>query len=513
MSPTRDRLTALDAAFLHIERDGLPIHVASVATFEAAPLLDDDGNLRLEELRQQASARLRGLPRLRRRVVWPPLAMGRPCWVDDPDFDIADHIDAVELPSDAGPDALRHYAEALVAECLPADRPLWHLRLVTGLPDERIGVVERVHHALVDGVSGVDVATLFLDLSPDSAPAAPEPWSPAPAPTPFALAVEGLAERAAVPLRLAGVLVDAVHPVRLARRTVRAVQSVTALAGDGLLAPRSLLNGPVGRTRRLAWISTRLEDARQAGHERGGTTNDVVLAAVAHGLRALLLDRGVAIGVDEVVKVLVPVSLREAHQRGTLGNRVGALLLPLPIGLGDPDERLRAIVATSKRLKAHREADGVDLLLAAASLLPPALDGPVSRLTDHQPFVNIVVTNVPGPPVPLYCLGARMLEAFPVVPLGGNLPLGVAILSYDGMLNVSVTVDAEAFPDVEVLRDGIREGFAAVGAAWRPTTRQRSGRRRVATTPAWSEAHRPLDVRLEGEAPITSARTMSKAPA
>ena len=471
---TRRRLTALDAAFLHIERPGLPIHVASVATFEAGPLLDAAGRLRLEELQEQALTRLRALPRLRQRLAWPPLAAARPCWVDDPDFDITRHIDAVELPDGAGPEALRHTAEQLVAECLPRDRPLWHLRLVTGLADGRIGLIERVHHAMVDGISGVDVATVFLDLSPDVAPVEGVELEPALPSSPLALAIDGMVDRAALPLRLAGsAIAEAIHPVRLARRAKQTATSVAALAGDGLVAPRSILNAPVGPTRRLAWVSMRLEDVRRAGHVHGGTTNDVVLGAVAEGLRALLLHRGLAIATDDVVKVLVPVSLRDEQQRGTLGNRVGALLLPLPIGMGDPDERLRHIAATSKRLKAHREADGVDLLLAAAGLLPPALDGPIARLTDHQPFVNIVVTNVPGPPVPLYCLGAKMLDAFPVVPLGGNLPIGVAILSYDGMLNVSVTADGESFPDVDVLRDGIRDGFTAVGAAWRPTKRRR----------------------------------------
>jgi hypothetical protein len=176
----------------------------------------------------------------------------------------------------------------------------------------------------------------------------------------------------------------------------------------------------------------------------------------------------VVIDHDDVLKVLVPVSLRGDGEHGSLGNRVGALLLPLPIGLGDPVERLEVIAVTTKRLKAQGEATAVDGLLTAAGYLPPALDGPIARLTDRQPFVNVVVTNVPGPPVPLYCRGARMLDAFPVVPLGGNLPLGVAILSYDGALNVSVTADGAAFPDLDIVRRGIEDGFIAVGARWRP---------------------------------------------
>jgi WS/DGAT/MGAT family acyltransferase len=468
---TTDRLTALDAGFLHMERDGLPLHVASVATFEGAPLLDEDGHLRLDELRAQVVARLESLPRLRRRLAWTPFGVARPCWIDDPDFDIARHVDAVALGDDAGRglDGLRHLAEQLVAERLPYDRPLWHLRFVTGLPDGQVGLIERVHHALVDGVSGVDVATVLLDLTPDAEPLAPRPWTPAPPPGPVVRLADGLADRAATSVRLArGVASNALRPRRLIQQAASTASALATMAGDGLVAPRSLLNVPTGSDRRLAWVSVRLDDVRRTGKDHGATANDVVLGAVAHGLRALLLERREVVDGDAILKVLVPVSVRGDGERGALGNRVGALLLPLPIGLGDPVERLEAIAATTKRLKARREASVVDGLLTAAGFLPPALDGPIARLTGRQPFVNVVVTNVPGPPVPLYCRGARMLEAFPVVPLGGNLPLGVAILSYDGALNVSVTADGDVFPDLDVVRSGIEDGFVAVGAAWRP---------------------------------------------
>lgn len=475
---TTERLTALDASFLHLERDGLPMHVASVATFEGAPLLDDGGRLRLDELRAGVLPRLDALPRLRRRLAWPPFGVARPCWVDDPDFDIAHHVDAVDLGATDDPDplaALRHHAEAVIAECLPRDRPLWHLRFVTGLPGGRVGLIQRVHHALVDGVSGVDVALLLLDLAPEVAPAPPSTWTPSPAPRPLTLLAGAVADRAATSAGLTRAALGAMtHPRRSLTAAVDVGRALAALAGDGVLAPRSILNRPAGPERRLAWVGVGLDEARRVGREHGGTANDVVLGAVAQGLRAMLLERGEVIEGDEVLKVLVPVSLRVADQHGALGNRVGALLLPLPIGLGDPVERLDAIVATSRRLKAHREALAVDGLLTAAGLLPPSLDGSVTRLVDRQRFVNVVVTNVPGPPMPLYCHGARMLETWPVVPLGPNLPLGVAVLSYDGALDLSLTADPAAFGDLEVVRAGIEDGFAAVGAQWRPQLHPRA---------------------------------------
>lgn len=479
MSARPDRLTALDAAFLHIERDGLPIHVASVGIFEGAPLLDGDGDLRLDELRAQVEGRLDALPRLRRRVAWSPLGLTRPCWVDDPEFDVANHVDAVALPRRAGPDGLRHYAERLIAETLPLERPLWHLRFVTGLPGGRVGLIERVHHALVDGVSGVDVATVLLDLSPTVEPPTRSRWTPAPTPGTEALLLDGLWEQATAPVRLAQSAAGALrHPVRAVGEAVTTALALGTVALDGVAAPRSVVNAPVGRGRRLAWVSTELDEVKQGGRIHRATCNDVVLSAVAEGLRALLLHRGEAIAPDDILKVLVPVSLRDEGQRGTLGNRVGALLLRLPIGIGDPIDRLQAIARTTERLKQRREGTTSALLLAAADLLPAPLIAPIARLTDEQGMVNVIVTNVPGPAVPLYCRGARMLDAYPVVPLGGNLSVGVAILSYDGRLNVSLTADAEQVPDLEVLRRGIADGFAAVGAAWRPPVPQpaRSGR-------------------------------------
>lgn len=463
--PGIDRLTALDASFLHMEREGLPLHVASVVTFEGGRLLDARGGLRLRELRTQVSARLDGLPRLRRRAVWPPLGAGRPCWVDDPHFDVANHVDSVRLPPGSGRDELRHHAEHVVAQSLPLDRPLWHLRFVTGLSDGRVGLIERVHHALVDGVSGVDVATVLFDLTPEVEPPRASAWSPTPPPTAAAMAVQGLAAQGLAPVRVlrsaAGALA---HPVDVLRRGAHLATALGTVALDGVTAPRSSLNVAVGPSRQLAWIEASLREVKEAGRIHRATANDVVLASVAHGLRMLLLDRGDIIAADDVLKVLVPVSLRDDGQRGALGNRVGALLLRLPIGISDPIDRLQAVARTTERLKQRREATTTELLLGLADLLPAALSGRLARLTGEQRLVNVVVTNVPGPPFPLYCRGARMVDAFPVVPLGGNMAVGVAILSYDGALNVSLTADPEAVPDLEVLRTGIEDGFAAVGA-------------------------------------------------
>jgi WS/DGAT/MGAT family acyltransferase len=493
-----DRLTALDAAFLHIERKGLPVHIGSVATFEAGPLLDRAGRLRLDELRAQVEARLDGLPRLRRKVLWPAGGIGRPCWVDDPDFDVANHVDAVDLPG-GDLDALRRHAEALTAEVLPDDRPRWHLRFVTGLTGDRVGLVERVHHALVDGVSGVDVATVLLDLTPEVTDPPPSGWVPAPAPDPAALGWQGALEQAAAPVRFAAATVGTAirHPERLLRGLTDVIEGLGTLVADGPTAPSSTLNRPIGPQRSLSWISTVLPEVKAVGRAAEGTANDVVLTAVAEGLRALLLERGEAVSGDEVLKVLVPVSLRDVGQRGALGNRVGALILRLPVGIADPAERLRAIASATDRLKSRREATTAQLLLAAADLLPARLVGPIAHLTDAQRMVNVIATNVPGPDAPLWCRGARMLEAFPVVPLGGNLSCSVAILSYDGALTLGVTTDPSLVPDVAVLDRGIVAGFEALGVT-----------ARIASLEGGATRHPPTK-----RASARTAGTRAKAPA
>ncbi|MBN2623401.1 MAG: wax ester/triacylglycerol synthase family O-acyltransferase [Acidimicrobiales bacterium] len=457
-----DRLTTLDAAFVWFEHPGTPVHVGAVATFEAGPLVDDRGELRLDDLRERIAARLDALPRLRRLLAPVPYEVDRPRWVDDPHFDVARHVRELRLPAPGDDDALRRAAEQIQSAVLPRDRPLWDLHLVTGLDGDRIGLIERVHHALVDGVSGVDLATILLDLEPDT-PAPPRrPWTPEPAPDGADLLVAGVRRQATAPVRAA------VRALRDPMGTLRDVATVgrglAAIVGDGLLAPRSSLNGPLRGSRRLAWVRADLDDIRAAGHRAGGSVNDVVLAAVAGGLRSLLLERGEVLPADLVLRVLVPVSLRRDDEHGALGNRVGAILAPLAVGIGDPDARLAAVVEAMRRRKQQPEADAVGRLLDSANALPPRAARILTRAVEYQPLVNLVVTNIPGPPVPLYAAGARMLEALPIVPLGANLTVGVAVLSYEGTLAVTLTADADACPDVDVLADGIERSLAGYAA-------------------------------------------------
>jgi WS/DGAT/MGAT family acyltransferase len=462
---TVDRLTALDASFLWLERPGVPIHVGAVATFEAPPLLDDGGNLRLDELRARIDARIGELPRLRRRLAAVPFDLDRPHWVDDPGFDIARHVGEVRVPPPGDDAALRLLAGRLLSEVLPRDRPLWDLRFVTGLAGGRVGLIERVHHALVDGVSGVDLATVLLDLEPDT-PAPPQrgPWSPPPLPAPTTCIADALRDRAGDPARAVRRIVHAAsHPAEVARALRTMGSGLGALLGDGVVAPHTALNRVPEGGRQLAWVRAPLDDVRATGAANGATVNDVVLNAVAGGLRCLFLERGERVPTDLVLKVLVPVSLRRDDERDALGNRVGAIYAPLPVGLGDPEARLGAIAAAMRRLKARDEGAATGLVLDAANVLPVSVSRLLARAVEHQRVVNLVVTNVPGPPVPLYAAGARMLDAFPVVPLGANLSVGAAVLSYAGTLSITVTADSVACPDVDAFATGIEQSFVHSG--------------------------------------------------
>lgn len=475
---TVDRLTALDASFVWFERPGVPIHVGAVATFEGLPLLDGRGRLRLAELRERIGARLDLMPRMRRRLAPVPFDLDRPRWVDDPDFDIARHVGELRLPPPGDETALRRVAGDLQSEVLPRDQPLWDLRFVTGLDGDRVGLVERVHHSLVDGVSGVDLATLLLDLASDApAPPPARSWSPEAPPDQASLLAAGLRDRLADPVRAARAVARlARHPSGVMRTAGTVADGLGAMVGQGLLAPHTSLNAPLAGARRLTWVRARLDDVRAAGRDAGASVNDVVLTAVAGGLRRLLLERGERLPPGLVLRVLVPVSLRRADEHGTLGNRVGAIYAPLAVGIGDPQARLAAVSRSMGLLKSRPEAESMGLILAAANVLPAGAARLVARAVEHQRLVNLVVTNLPGPPVPLFAAGARMLEAFPVVPLGANLTVGVAVLSYDGALTITLTADDLACPDVDVFADGIEQSLAQLGATAPEPRRAVAGR-------------------------------------
>ncbi len=459
-----DRLSALDASFLHLESRATPMHVGSLAIFEGERFFDGSGRFRLAAVRDLVSSRLHHIPRFRRRLMTVPMEQGRPIWVDDDRFDISYHVRLTALPGPGSWNQLRALTARIQMHPLDRSRPLWELWFVEGLEAGRVALVQKTHHALVDGVSGVDVATVLLDFDPNATTEVGPRWSAAPIPSSARLLTDTMRERATEPaelVRTARGLARA--PQRAATRAGEVGRAVRSLVESSPLAPSTSFNRPVGPRREFVGVKVDLADVRRVRSQLGGTVNDVILAGVAGALRRRFIARNEPL--PERVRVLCPVSVRDESETMQLGNRVSAMFVDLPIEEPDPDARLRAIGKLTRDLKDQEQALGASFLLGLTEYAAPTLLGLAARLVQRQPFVNFVVTNVPGPQVPLYCLGARMIEAYPMVPLSHNLGLGIAILSYCGVLHIGLMADAVANPDLADLAEDLTAAFAELGHA------------------------------------------------
>ena len=458
----RNRLTGLDSSFLHLERDSAHMHVAGCMVFEGpAPTH--------EELIEQIDSRLHLVPRYRQRLAFVPFNQGRPVWVDDPHFKASFHVRHTALPRPGGDDELARLAGRVFSQPLDRSRPLWELWLVEGLADGRFALLSKTHHALVDGVSGVDIATVLFDSSPDPMPvAAPErEWIPRPLPSGTQLLADALVERAVMPAEIArGVRAALRGPRAVGGRLAQSLAGLGAMAWTGLqAAPTSPFNVRIGPHRRFAWVQGDLAEFKAVKNALGGTVNDVVLAVVAGGLGRYMRLHGYSTD-DVVLRAMVPVSVRADVERGALGNRVAAMWAPLPVGVTDPVARLQTISAAMKDVKASGQAVGAEVLTALSGFAPPTIMAQAARLQARQRLFNLVVTNVPGPQHPLYVLGRELIALYPMVPLAENTALGIAIMSYNGQLNFGLTADFDALADVETLVDELTSAIEElVGAA------------------------------------------------
>ncbi|MEX2254097.1 MAG: wax ester/triacylglycerol synthase family O-acyltransferase [Acidimicrobiia bacterium] len=456
-----DRLTALDASFLRLEHLETPMHVGALSVFEGEQFFGDDGRFRLRQVRELVASRLHLIPRFRKRIQSVPLDAGEPIWVDDPRFDIGYHVRLTALPAPGSRDQLLALFERVQAQVLDRTRPLWELWFVEGLEGGHVALFQKTHHALVDGVSGVDVATVLLDFQPEPAAVDAPEWQPEPAPPAARLLIDTMKEYVAGPRALVDATRRAAEvPRRAIDRVAELAKSLATLGEGGIVAPRTSLNHPVaGRSRRFGLVPVPLDDVKTVRQAFGGTVNDVVLAGIGGGIARLLETRG-ELHPELVLKVFCPVSVRDETQRMELGNKISAMFVPLPVGELDPVVRLHAVQRTTTGLKERDQAVGAAALLGLAQYAAPTLMGLAARLVHHQTLVNLVCTNVPGPQVPLYCLGARMLEAYPMVPLARNLNLGIAILSYCGTLHIGLLADRDQWADLDVLEAGIDESFS-----------------------------------------------------
>lgn len=454
-----DRLTALDTGFLRLETATTPMHIGAAFLVEGGPLRDADGRIRVDDLRAHVEARIRALPRFRSRVAEVPFGLGRPTWVEDERFDIARHVPVVEASGAGTEQDLLDLCAEMFATPLDRDHPLWELALVEGLADGRVGIVERVHHALVDGIGGVELASAIFDseLVGESDRRSAD-RRPASDPGARRRLVEALVEQAVDPVVTARRLAGA---ARRPRRFGELAYGAAATVRD-LMTPRPAdapFNGPLGPARTLRAVPLSIEAVRAVGAAAEATLNDVVLVTVAGALRRWFEAEDVE-PID--VHVLVPVSTREHALGDGPGNQVGAVLVELPVGEPDARRRLDLVHGRMARLKAAHEGDGAARLLDAVDRLPAPWHARLIRLVASQNVVNTVVTNVPGPPVPLYLLGARIEHIVPVVPLGAQLGLGIAVLSYCDRLTVSLFADPDATSDLDVLAAAVADEFESV---------------------------------------------------
>ncbi len=439
------------------------MHMASIGIFEGPPLHDADGNLRIDDIRGLIASRLELVPKLRQRASQGLLGEAPPAWVDDPDFDLAEHMRVRRLPPPGTEVELRKLCAELMAIPLERTRPLWELIFVEGLTGGRVALVEKLHHSMADGLAASELATVLLDLSPvppQPGKGAP-PWAPDIAPPAWRAGVNDVLRLAALPVRVAKWYGRSVlHPLRTTGQLGDLGRAFGTLMTPRIIAPRSSLNVQITEARSVEFVRLPFKEVRRVADTFDVTINDVLLAIVAGGLHDLFASRGELSGNSEL-HALVPVGLVNAEGRG-LANDVSALFVRLPIGADDPVTLLRAVSAEVGDDKRRHQALAAITVLRLLEPLPQDVLAVAAEIVQHQPFFNLVVTNVPGPPVPLYALGSKLLEAFPIVPLAGNQSLAVAALSYEGQLNLGVLSDPVTCPDVEVFCAGVLASFQSL---------------------------------------------------
>ena len=456
-----NRLTGLDSSFLYLEDETHHMHVASVMLFKDEPPAYDD-------LVEGIEARLHLVPRYRQRLAFVPLAQGRPRWVDDPHLNLHYHVRHTSLPEPGSEEQLRQLAGRVFSQPLDRDKPLWEIWLVEGLEGDRFALLSKTHHALVDGIAGVDLLTVLFDTQPE--PVVPPDrgprWLPRPMPGRSQLLAEALVERATVPMEVGrSVRALARRPRKIAVAAGRQLVGLGALAWAGLApAPPSPYNTPIGPHRRFAFVRASLADVKAMKDELDGTVNDVVLTIVTGALGRHMRRRGLDT-TDTELRAMVPVSVRGDDGRGETGNQVAAVMAPLPVWAEDPVACFEVLHEAMQAVKQGGQALGAKALTDLTGFAPPTIMSTASRVVVSQRWFNVVVTNVPGPQMPLYLQGRELQDLFPMVPLAQNQALGVAIMSYHGRLNFGLLGDYDALHDLEDLATDFEDAIVALAEA------------------------------------------------
>jgi diacylglycerol O-acyltransferase / wax synthase len=457
-----DRLSAIDASFLAGEKESSHMHVGAVMLFEGPPPSR-------ETTLDHIESRLHMVPRYRQKLAVPRFEMGRPLWVDDPSFNLEYHVRQTALASPGDINQLRRLTARIFSQRLDRSKPLWESWFVQGLEDDRFAIISKTHHALVDGVSGVDLATVLFDLSPVPPERTELPeWTPNPEPSQAQLVAEGVKGLLRRPLELGqAALTAASRPEQTVERVREAAQGLGEVVWANMNpAPETPLNVPIGSHRRVYWVRTDLEQFKAIKNSLGGTVNDVVLAVVTGALGRWLRTRGVRTEGLEL-RAQVPVSIRSDDEHDRLGNRIAVMRAPLPVYARDPVERLRIVRESMQGLKESKQALAAQVIAGLEDFAPPTILSMASRMNWSTRLFNMIVTNVPGPQIPLYMQGRELLEVVPVAFLPENYALTIAAMSYNGKLDFSLLGDYDAMPDIEdvgtYVEDALEELLEAAG--------------------------------------------------
>jgi diacylglycerol O-acyltransferase / wax synthase len=452
------RLTADDASFLYLERKEMPLHIGSVSIFE--------GPLPLEKFIRLIDSKLHLIPRYRQRVIPAPFNVGHPSWEDDPQFDIRNHIFELDIDAPGDDAALRELSGRLFSGVMDRNKPLWSIHLIKGLENGRSALLCKVHHCMVDGVSGVGLMGIMMDTSHDMPILSEKPeFAPRPLPTPTELYFSALSQGFSDTIeRMIAAQTSYMNLLQtfLAPQTSTAMQQVAPLLAELAIPPARLpFNKPCSGERRITWNEFAFSEARAIRGALGGTVNDVALTVLSGAVAKYVRKHGFNTS-KQFCRFMCPVNVRREEQRGRLGNQVSALLVNVPLDIDDPAARLTEVNRRTETLKNSRLADLLHMMATWAGAIPAPLQAMVAALPFVQfasPIFNMVCTNVPGPQIPLYALGQEMLTYYPHVPCGNDMGMNCAIQSYNHKLAFGITSDAAAAPDAVHMRDFLDESF------------------------------------------------------
>lgn len=467
--PLYQPLSAQDASFVFFEHRATHMHVAALAIFEVGPLRSAAGGVDAGRLARYGESQLGRLRRYRQKLAFAPLS-GRPVWIDDPHFDLDYHLRHTALPSPGSEDDLKRLVGRVLSQPLDRDRPLWEMWLVEGLERDRFALLMKVHHCMMDGVSGVSLLTTLFRAEPDTSIPEAAAWLPGETPSPVRLMLDEAIDRASTPLALARAAAGALRaPGPTLRRARERAASVSEALRTALYLPSAtVLERPIGPHRRVEWRVFDLAEIKALGQQLGGKVNDVVLAIVTGAMRRFLERRGEPVPKIDY-RVVVPVNMRPPSGESGVANRDSAFFLSLPVSESDALARFEAVRTETARLKNSHAADGIDFLGQLVDRTGSTwLTGLFARIALRVQPYNQIVSNVPGPQYPLYVLGSRLLELYPMPPLFERQGLGTAVMSYDGRLCWCLLADRDVVPDLGALAHDVEAAFQELrGAASR----------------------------------------------